>query len=49
MGIFVVRYGQMRHIAEYEDAEGRFHPRGERVLVRSDRGTEIGEILCFWA
>jgi cell fate regulator YaaT (PSP1 superfamily) len=46
MKTFVVRYGQMRHIGEYEDGEGRFHPRGERVLVRSDRGTEIGEVLC---
>jgi cell fate regulator YaaT (PSP1 superfamily) len=46
MKIFVVRYGQMRYIGEYEDIEDRVHPRGQRVLVRSDRGTELGEILC---
>jgi cell fate regulator YaaT (PSP1 superfamily) len=46
MNTFIVRYGQMRHIGEYEAVEGRVHLRGERVLVRSDRGTEVGEILC---
>lgn len=46
MNTFVVRYGQMRHIGEYEAVDGRTHFRGERVLVRSDRGTEIGEVLC---
>jgi cell fate regulator YaaT (PSP1 superfamily) len=46
MNSFVVRYGQMRHIGEYESVEGRPHSRGERVVVRSDRGTELGEILC---
>ncbi len=46
MNSFVVRYGQMRQIGEYEGIAGRVHPRGERVVVRSDRGTELGEILC---
>jgi cell fate regulator YaaT (PSP1 superfamily) len=46
MNTFIVRYGQMRHIGEYEAIEGRVHLRGERVLVRSDRGTEVGEVLC---
>jgi cell fate regulator YaaT (PSP1 superfamily) len=46
MNRFVVRYGQMRHIGEYECVEGRTHSRGERVVVRSDRGTEMGEVLC---
>jgi cell fate regulator YaaT (PSP1 superfamily) len=46
MNRFVVRYGQMRHIGEYECLEGQTHPRGQRVIVRSDRGTEIGEVLC---
>jgi cell fate regulator YaaT (PSP1 superfamily) len=36
----------MRLVGEYEAVDGRIHPRGERVLVRSDRGTEMGEILC---
>ena len=46
MSTFVVRYGQMRHLGEYEGLEGRAHLRGERVVVQSDRGTELGEILC---
>ncbi len=46
MNSFVVRYGQMRHVGEYEGIEGRSHPRGERVVIRSDRGTELGEVLC---
>ena len=46
MNTFVVRYGQMRHVGEYEAAEGRSYLRGDRVVVRSDRGTELGEVLC---
>jgi cell fate regulator YaaT (PSP1 superfamily) len=46
MSTFVVRYGQMRHIGEYECVADRAHLRGEKVLVRSDRGTEMGEVLC---
>lgn len=46
MSTFVVRYGQMRQIGEYEGVADRAHVRGERVLVRSDRGTELGEVLC---
>ena len=46
MNTFIVRYGQMRHIGEYEAVEGRTYLRGDRVLVRSDRGTEVGEVLC---
>ena len=44
---FVVRYGQMRHIGEYEAVEGRSSPsEGSVSIVRSDRGTEVGEVLC---
>jgi cell fate regulator YaaT (PSP1 superfamily) len=46
MNTFIVRYGQMRYIGEYEADSGRTHLRGERVLIRSDRGTEVGEVLC---
>ncbi len=44
---FVVRYGQMRHLGECDDNEGRTYIRGDRVVLRSDRGTEIGEVLCL--
>lgn len=44
---YVVRYGQMRFLGEYTGLLGQEHPRGQRVIVRSDRGTELGEILCL--
>ena len=43
---FVVRYGQMRHLGECTPGEGQVYGRGDRVVLRSDRGTEIGEVLC---
>jgi cell fate regulator YaaT (PSP1 superfamily) len=43
---YVVRYGQMRFLGEYRGLEGQGHPRGQRVIVQSDRGTELGEVLC---
>jgi cell fate regulator YaaT (PSP1 superfamily) len=43
---FVVRYGRMRFLGEFAGLEGREHPRGLKVVVRTDRGTELGEILC---
>lgn len=43
---YVVRYGVPRFVAEF-GARGRdFYDRGQAVVVRSDRGQEIGEILC---
>jgi cell fate regulator YaaT (PSP1 superfamily) len=46
MSSYIVRYGQMRNLGEFRGLEGQEHPRGQRVVVRSDRGTEIGEVLC---
>ncbi|HWE38584.1 MAG TPA: regulatory iron-sulfur-containing complex subunit RicT [Isosphaeraceae bacterium] len=43
---YIVRYGRMRLLNEFEGLPGQVHPRGERVVVRSDRGTELGEVLC---
>lgn len=43
---YVVRYGQMRFLGEFDGADGAEHARGQRVVVRSDRGTEVGEVLC---
>jgi cell fate regulator YaaT (PSP1 superfamily) len=43
---FVVRYGQMRFLGEFVGMDGHAHPRGERVVVKTDRGTELGEVLC---
>lgn len=43
---YVVRYGQMRFLGEYRAPEGVPLARGERVVVQSDRGAELGEVLC---
>ncbi|HEX8200303.1 MAG TPA: regulatory iron-sulfur-containing complex subunit RicT [Isosphaeraceae bacterium] len=41
----VVRYGQMRVLGEYRGLTDQEHPRGQWVVVHSDRGTELGEVL----
>ena len=38
---FVVRYGQMRYLGEYQGLDGLEHPRGQRVVVQSDRGLAV--------
>ena len=46
MKTYVVRYGQMRLLGEYVGLADQDHPRSQRVVVRSERGLEIGEVLC---
>jgi cell fate regulator YaaT (PSP1 superfamily) len=43
---YVVRYGRMRFLGDFTGLPGQDHPRGQSVVVRSDRGTELGEVLC---
>ena len=43
---YVVRYGRMRFLGEFTGLPDHDHTRGEQVVVRSDRGTELGEVLC---
>ncbi len=43
---YVIRYGQMRFLGEYAGLPDQVHPRGQRVIVQSDRGLEYGEVLC---
>jgi cell fate regulator YaaT (PSP1 superfamily) len=43
---YVVRYGRMRFLGEYAGLAGLDHPRGQHVVIQSDRGTELGEVLC---
>ena len=43
---YVVRYGRMRFLGEYAGPEDQDHSRGQRVVIRTDRGTELGEVLC---
>lgn len=42
---YVVRYGAMRHLGEFV-ARGQEYDRSAQVIVRSQRGTEWGEVLC---
>jgi cell fate regulator YaaT (PSP1 superfamily) len=43
---YIVRHGVMRFLGEYETGEGHAYLRGGMVLVRSERGQEVGSILC---
>lgn len=43
---YVVRYGQMRMLGAYSAPTGQNCLRGQRVIIRSERGTELGEVLC---
>ena len=43
---YVVRYGRMRFLGEFVGLPDQNHPRGQQVVIRSDRGTELGDVLC---
>jgi cell fate regulator YaaT (PSP1 superfamily) len=42
---YITRHGAMRFLGEYESSEAIFR-RGQVVVVRSERGLEVGEVLC---
>jgi cell fate regulator YaaT (PSP1 superfamily) len=42
---WVVRHGAMRFLGEF-DADGGGYARGDEVVVRTDRGHELGQVLC---
>ena len=42
---YVVRYGLMRHIGLMGSRNGEYR-RGAEVVIRSNRGLEIGQVLC---
>jgi cell fate regulator YaaT (PSP1 superfamily) len=44
-GKLVVRYGSMRRLGVF-GTKGDAYSRGTRVVVRTDRGLEVGEVLC---
>lgn len=46
MSSYVVRYGLMRHVGEFNAGNAQEFARNTSVIVRSDRGVEWGEILC---
>src|SRR5439155_20893715 len=43
---YLVRHGAMRFLGEFAPAAGVTARRGDAVVVHSDRGTEMGEVLC---
>src|SRR5688572_16374279 len=45
MARWIVRHGAMRFLGEF-DPEGRHYARGQDVIVRTDRGHEVGHVLC---
>ncbi|MEN6405095.1 MAG: regulatory iron-sulfur-containing complex subunit RicT [Thermoguttaceae bacterium] len=46
MANYVVRYGAMRFLGVVSSAGGREYRRGAKVIARTDRGLEVGEVLC---
>jgi cell fate regulator YaaT (PSP1 superfamily) len=45
MSNWIVRHGAMRFLGEFEP-EGAAYSRGNDVVVRTDRGLELGQVLC---
>src|SRR4051812_24143132 len=43
---YIVRHGAMRHLGEFEPGPDAVYRRGARVVVRTDRGLEVGDVLC---
>jgi cell fate regulator YaaT (PSP1 superfamily) len=43
---YLTRHGSMRALGEFEATEGATYQRGQAVIVRTDRGLEVGEVLC---
>lgn len=46
MAKFIVRHGVMRALGDFEAKDELGVARGMQVVVRSDRGHEVGEVLC---
>jgi cell fate regulator YaaT (PSP1 superfamily) len=43
---YIVRHGAMRLLGQFEPGNQTDWPRGSRVVVRTERGVETGEVLC---
>jgi hypothetical protein len=46
MGFHLVRYGLLGHVGRFAAVDALRYPRRTRVVVRSPRGLEVGEILA---
>lgn len=42
---YIVRHGVMRFLGQFAPSDNRVYARGERVVVRTDRGQEVGDVL----
>jgi len=42
---WIVRHGAMRFLGEFDPDSGTYR-RGDEVVVRTDRGLELGQVLC---
>ncbi len=43
---FIVRHGATRLLGEFIGPHGQIFTRGERVILKTERGLEIGDVLC---
>jgi cell fate regulator YaaT (PSP1 superfamily) len=43
---YICRHGATRHLGVFTAGGGALFPRGSDVVVRTDRGQEIGHVLC---
>lgn len=46
MSKYIVRHGAMRTLGAFETPKDLDYQRGVRVILRTDRGLEAGEVLC---
>src|SRR5262245_58576761 len=47
MGLsYITRHGAMRFLGEYQTTDETAYQGGRAVIVRSERGLEVGEVLC---
>src|SRR5437762_6073002 len=45
-GKYIARHGAMRFLGEFAAPEDAKYARGDLVVVHTERGLELGEILC---
>jgi hypothetical protein len=45
MGFHLVRYGLLGHVGRFAAVDAMRYPRRTRVVLRSLRGLEVGEVL----
>jgi len=46
MAEYIVRFGAMRFLGVFKTTGGQEYARGTRVVTRTERGLEVGEVLC---